>query len=230
MRYEPVVTPVQVSVVCSSGDDKTVIETTQVSRSKLSDRESAQDQSMIEEIARRGHMSAFEHCTVTFWIEAPIYIARQHMRHRSWCYNEVSRRYTSEKIRIYEPSGYKEQIEEIGAQLACEEHNPIMYITQGSTQAYVTKATEIVRRTNRQLVDTYYSMIEAGICREQARGVLPQSLMTQYYATVNLRNLVEFIKSRGGGDVQYEMRCLSREIHAASYTLFPISMNALLSR
>ena len=238
MKYTAVDTPATVKLVRYSGDDKVVVDSARVSFASIDemhkrvegdDRECTErDIRLIKYLAQHKHMSPFEHCHMTFWVEVPLYIARQHMRHRTWSYNEVSRRYTSEGIRIYEPCGYRPQAKSNKQGSYDRLENPAVYVTQGTIQSYETNATDVVRKTNKQLVDTYHSLLEAGVCREQARGILPQSLMTQYYATVNLRNLVAFIKERCGDDAQYEIRCLARQMRDKAQKIFPISTHHLL--
>lgn len=238
MTYTAVTNPAVVKVVQHSGDDKTVVDAARVSFASIDEmnervdaveREcTPRDERLIKYLADNKHMSPFEHCHITFWVEAPIYIARQHMRHRTWSYNEVSRRYTSEGLRIYEPEGYREQATRNKQASWWGVDNPVVYLTEGKTQSYATTATGVIRKTNKQLVDTYHALLRSGVCREQARGVLPQSLMTQYYATVNLRNLVAFVKERCTDAAQYEIRCLALKMRDEASSLFPISTQALL--
>lgn len=238
MSYISVDTPITVNHVRHSGDDKTVVDAARVSLASLEEmternqadtRECTQrDINLIRYLARHKHMSPFEHCHITFWVEAPLYIARQHMRHRTWSYNEVSRRYTSDNIRIYEPAGYRKQASSNRQASTKEVTDPIVRVIHGSINTYMTAATTIVQETNRELMKVYDALLDAGVCREQARGILPQSMMTQYYATVNVRNLAAFIKERISPDAQYEAQDLARQMLAIAKEHYPLSMSALI--
>jgi len=238
MKYTAVKSPISVKHVRHSGDDKTVVDSARVSLASLdemNDRNDAEtrecdqrDKNLIKYLATHKHMSPFEHCHITFWIEAPLYIARQHMRHRTWSYNEVSRRYTSDDIRIYEPDGYRKQAKSNRQASTEETTNPIVRVIHGTTNTYMTAATTIVEETNKELMKVYSSLLEAGVCREQARGILPQSMMTQYYATVNVRNLAAFIRERISSDAQYEAQQLARQMLTVAKEYYPLAMQALI--
>ena len=238
MKYTSVKSPIMVNLVRHSGDDKTIVDSARVSLASLNemsdrnlneDREcDARDQKLIKYLAEHRHMSPFEHCHMTFWVEAPLYIARQHMRHRTWSYNEVSRRYTSDDIRIYEPDGYRKQAKSNRQASTDEVTDPIVRVVHGTTNTYMTAASTVVEEMNRELLKVYAALLEAGVCREQARGVLPQSMTTQYYATVNLRNLAAFIKERISIDAQYEARELARQMLALAKEHYPLAMQALI--
>jgi thymidylate synthase (FAD) len=238
MKYTAVKSPINVKHVRHSGDDKTVVDSARVSLASLdemNDRNDAEtrecdqrDKNLIKYLATHKHMSPFEHCHITFWIEAPLYIARQHMRHRTWSYNEVSRRYTSDDIRIYEPDGYRKQAKSNRQASTEETTNPIVRVIHGTTNTYMTAATTIVEETNKELMKVYSSLLEAGVCREQARGILPQSMMTQYYATVNVRNLAAFIRERISPDAQYEAQQLARQMLTVAKEYYPLAMQALI--
>lgn len=238
MKYTPVTSPIMVNLVKHSGDDKTIVDSARVSLASLDEMNDRnvnknrecdeRDQKLIKYLAAHQHMSPFEHCHMTFWVEAPLYIARQHMRHRTWSYNEVSRRYTSDDIRIYEPEGYRKQAKSNRQASTDETTDPIVKVIHGTVSTYMTTARTVIGEMNRELLKVYAALLEAGVCREQARGILPQSMMTQYYATVNLRNLAAFIKERISMDAQYEARELARQMLAIAKEHYPLAMQALI--
>ena len=238
MNYTAVKSPISVKHIRHSGDDKTVVDSARVSlasldemneRNEATTRECDQrDKNLIKYLAKHKHMSPFEHCHITFWVEAPLYIARQHMRHRTWSYNEVSRRYTSDDIRIYEPDGYRKQATSNRQASTEDTTDPIVRVIHGTVSTYMTAATTIVEETNKELMKVYSALLEGGVCREQARGILPQSMMTQYYATVNVRNLAAFIRERISPDAQYEARELARQMLSIAKEHYPLAMSALI--
>ena len=238
MKYTSVKSAISVKCVRHSGDDKTVVDAARVSLASLDEAHARndadervcteRDQTLIDYLAEHKHMSPFEHCHITFWVEAPLYIARQHMRHRTWSYNEVSRRYTSEGIRVYEPSGYRKQAKKNRQASTDDVVDPVVNTVYGTHSAYQTTATELVSRVTSDLIKVYETLLDAGVCREQARGILPQSMMTHYYATVNLRNLIAFIKERISVDAQHEARELAQQMLEIAQTHYPLSVEALM--
>lgn len=237
-HYTVVDRPVAVKLVRHSGDDKVVVDSARVSLASLEEMGarvsgddrgcSERDIKLIKYLARHKHLSPFEHCHMTFWVEAPLYVARQHMRHRTWSYNEVSRRYTSDDIRIYEPARYRKQAPTNRQASTEESDDPVVRVIQGPSTTYMTAASTLVAETNRELLRVYAALLEAGVCREQARGVLPQAMMTQYYATVNLRNLSAFVIERTSTDAQSEMRDLAMQMLALAKQHYPESIAALM--
>tara|TARA_Y100000592_G_scaffold99299_1_gene174857 strand:- start:4196 stop:4933 length:738 start_codon:yes stop_codon:yes gene_type:complete len=236
-KYKSVSTPAKVRLVQNSGNDMTVVRSARVSlasleemhsRNYLDSTPSERDIRLINYLAKHKHMSPFEHCHITFWVEAPLYISKQHMRHRTWSYNEVSRRYTSEDIRIYEPPFFRAQAKKNLQASTDEEINPVVMIVEGSYCTYETYATDAMKRNHLECVKLYETLLDAGVCREQARGVLPNNLMTQYYATVNLRNVVAFLRERLGEGAQYEIRELAKQMASIVRELYPISYGALM--
>tara|TARA_B100000214_G_scaffold366226_1_gene334920 strand:+ start:2342 stop:3076 length:735 start_codon:yes stop_codon:yes gene_type:complete len=243
MSYTIVNDPASVRVYNISGDDKTVVDAARVSLASLDemhgrvksleDAEDARecterDIKLINYLAREKHYSCFEHSHITLWVEVPIYIARQHMRHRTWSYNEVSRRYTSEDIRVYEPLMFRAQSKSNRQASTDEAIDPVLKTISGHYQDYDVHATDAVAEHNRDAINTYHKLLNNGVCREQARGVLPMGLLTQYYASVNLRNFAAFIRERKSSHAQSEMQTLATKMYDAIIEHFPISLKALL--
>ena len=235
--YESVSTPSRVELISFSGSDKTVVNSARVSLASLEEMEKRntltedltdRDIKLIKYLATHKHMSPFEHCHITFWVEAPLYISKQHMRHRTWSYNEVSRRYTSEGLRIYEPRMFRQQAKRNLQASTNEESDPIVKVISGEVAQHGTHASELISDAHRNSVHAYHTLLDAGVCREQARGVLPNSLMTQYYATVNLRNLLGFLRERLADNAQYEIRHLARQMAECAKSIFPVSYTALM--
>ena len=236
-KYESVSVPAKVRLVQSSGNDMTVVNSARVSLAKLEEMQnrnyldalpSQRDIKLINYLAKHKHMSPFEHCHMTFWVEAPLYIAKQHMRHRTWSYNEVSRRYTSEDIRVYEPPFFRAQAKKNLQASTREQINPVVMVVEGTHSTYETYATDAMKKNHEDSVVLYGTLLEAGVCREQARGVLPNNLMTQYYATVNLRNVIAFLRERLGEGAQYEIRELAKQMASIVKDLYPVSYGALM--
>ena len=238
MNYELTSNPTSVKVYKFSGDDKVVVDAARVSLASLeemNDRVSFEnrecterDLKLISYLAKQKHYSCFEHCSITFWVEAPIYIARQHMRHRVWSYNEVSRRYTSEDLRVYIPDNFRQQSKSNRQASTDDLINPVMSSIKGSTQIYDTRATNLMAKAIDKSMQAYFDLLDAGVCREQARGLLPMSTLTQYYATVSIRNLASFLRERLDKSAQYEIQLMAKQMFDLAKEHFPISMKALM--
>lgn len=238
MNYELTSNPTSVKVYKFSGDDKVVVDAARVSLASLeemNDRVSFEnrectdrDLKLISYLAKQKHYSCFEHCSVTFWVEAPIYIARQHMRHRVWSYNEVSRRYTSEDLRVYVPDNFRQQSKSNRQASTDELVNPVMSSIKGSVQTYDTRATDLMAKAIDKSMRAYFDLLDVGVCREQARGLLPMSTLTQYYATVSIRNLASFLRERLDKSAQYEIQLMAKQMFNLAKEHFPISMKALM--
>jgi len=171
---------------------------------------------LIKYLAKHQHTSPFEHQTASFVIDCPIYVARQIMRHRTFSYNEVSRRYTSEALDFHLPDELRAQAK---SNLQC------------STSEVVNRSDEFVELIERHQdlsLEMYNELIESGVAREQARAVLPQSLNTTFWMTGNLLNWSKFLKLRLDSHSQPETREVAEAIMIQLGKLWPISLSALL--
>ena len=151
------------------------------------------DKLLIKYLMENKHLSPFEHCYFQFHVCCPIYVARQWMRHRWGSFNEISARYTQVKDEFYIPAEFRGQD---------------IKNRQGSVKADFDN--EALRKLYEESVEssfaTYNKLIEAGVAREMARGVLPVCQYTQFYWSVNARSLLNFLQLRTDGHAQYEIR------------------------
>jgi thymidylate synthase (FAD) len=208
-----------VDYVTHSGTDLTVVNSARVSfgveKSELDQR----DKRLIRYLIRHKHTSTLEHCSVTFRFTVPLYVRSQHHRHRTWSYNEISRRYTDVGIEFYEPKEFRTQHESNRQASNIDELiNPVL--SCGSD------CDEMVGLHHQMSLDLYNRMIAAGVCREQARGVLPQNLYTKYYGTVNLSNLLKFIDLRTHMGAQWEIQKVAEACLEIATDLFPETVGA----
>ena len=173
------------------------------------------------------HSSPFEHCTLTFKFTVPLFIRSQHHRHRTWAYNEISRRYTSVDINFYEPSKFRTQ-HKSNRQASTEDLiDPIVeYNRSGLPVSGV--ASGMIRAHHKEGLKLFEELLKSGVCREQARGVLPQNLYTQYYGTVNLHNLLKFISLRSHKGAQWEIQQVASACLKIAKNLFPNSVESFI--
>jgi thymidylate synthase (FAD) len=209
----------KVDFICHMGTDMTVVNSARVSFGKEVEEISERDKKLINYLIKHRHTSTLEHCTITFRIKVPLYIRSQHHRHRTWSYNEISRRYTEVNLEFYEPKAFRTQ-HKSNRQASNPEGliNPVL--SCGSD------CDEMVSLHHQTSLDLFNRMIEAGVCREQARGVLPQNLYTEYYATCNLNNLFKFIDLRTHEGAQWEIQQLAKGMLEIAEMCFPVTVKA----
>lgn len=154
-------------------------------------------QKLINFLLNNKHMSPFEHGSWTFRLDTPIFVAREFMRHRTMSYNEVSGRYTEMKPRFYVPPTGRPLVQQGKAGA---------YSFADGTQEQEARTSYNIRNSTRVAWDAYQEMIHQGIAKEVARMCLPVNMMTQFYATVNTRNLMHFLELRSSPVALQEIR------------------------
>jgi len=184
------------------GDDLSIVNAARVSFLGESKGEHS-DKALLFYLMTHQHSTPFEQVEFKFRVKAPLFVARQWMRHRTWSYNEVSRRYTSTKMDFYTPTVWRLQSGE-------NKQGSLGFLTDDNQIALSNAQFE--RHMNDSL-SLYKSMIDRGIAREMARMILPQNMYTQFVAKVNARNLMSFLKLRLHEDAQYEIRLYAIELN-----------------
>jgi thymidylate synthase (FAD) len=142
---------------------------------------------LINFLMRDRHGTPFEHSSMTFYVNAPIFVFREFMRHRTFSYNEESGRYRKLKPVFYEPGPDRKLVQE-GRPGAYE-------FTKGTAEQH-SLVTKTVEAACRQSYQAYLDMLDAGVAREVARTVLPVGLYSSMYATCNARALMNFLSLR----------------------------------
>lgn len=211
----------EVILLETMGSDETPAQAARVSFSKLSaditNGMSDKDAKLIRYLAAHGHTSPFEHVTVSFELTVPLFVARQIMRHRTFSFNEISRRYTSKQLAVYHPQEVKRQAE---VNLQC---------SSGDDPDDVDHCRAMFRSSAATSMAIYQELISRGVARETARMVLPVSLYTSFWMSGNLHNWVKFVRLRTTEHVQLETRLAAEAVKAQLLERFPISVKALLS-
>ena len=213
----------RVDLVEWMGNDLTIVNSARVSFGKHKEELDAKDKRLINYLVKHRHTSTFEHNVATFRFVVPLYVRSQHHRHRTWSYNEISRRYTDVNIQFYEPSEFRTQHKSNRqASNADELIDPEIFMG-GEHAVPASKAFKWHHKVSLELFD---SLIEAGVCREQARGVLPQNLYTEYYGTVSLSNLLKFIDLRTHEGAQWEIQKVAEACLEIAEGLWPVAVGA----
>jgi thymidylate synthase (FAD) len=206
------------------GSDLTVVNSARVSFGKEKKQLEQEDKKLINYLIKHKHTSTLEHCSVTFRFKVPLFIRSQHHRHRTWSYNEISRRYTDFNIQFYEPKEFRTQHKSNRqASNESEKINPKVYSQEH--QANVD-ADWLIRHQHKRALKAFDELLNAGVCREQARGVLPQNMYTEYYGTVNLNNLLKFIDLRTHAGAQWEVQQVAKACKEIASHLFPLAVMA----
>ena len=217
----------KVEYVEHMGDDLTVVNSARVSFGAKKEELDDRDRKLIKYLIKHRHTSTLEHNAVTFRFCVPLYIRSQHHRHRTWAYNEISRRYTDVDIRFYEPQGFRTQHKSNRQASNAEEliDPQMLFIPDDPGSNKITASWKLRAHHNHSLA-LFNQLIEAGVCREQARGVLPQNMYTEYYGTVNLNNLLKFIDLRTHEGAQWEIQQMANACLEIATDLFPITVGA----
>ena len=216
----------KVEYVDHMGSDLTIVNSARVSFGKNKVSLDGRDRKLIRYLVKHKHTSTFEHNVITFKFTVPLFIRSQHHRHRTWSYNEISRRYTDVNIKFYEPKEFRTQHKSNRQASNAEELiNPeINFMWDESTTGYT--ASEAMKEFHYGALHLYHNLIEAGVCKEQARGVLPQNLYTEYYGTVNLNNLLKFVDLRTHMGAQWEIQKVAKACLQIAQDLYPQTISA----
>jgi thymidylate synthase (FAD) len=206
-----------VSLVQHVGDDKMIVNAARVSfggdsAAPLSKR----DEKLIGYLLRERHGSPFEHNLITFKVVCPIFVDRQMVRHRvGVSKNEISGRYVEVAERAYQPTAFRRQAPSNRQASVADDGT----LDQGAAGAVWAEAWK-------QSFAAYGRLLELGVTREQARGVLPQTLYTESYYTFNVRSLLHFLSLRDHDGAQYETRQFAAAMGELAEPLFPVTFAA----
>ena len=175
------------------------------------------DTVLLKYLLDNGHFSPFESIVLTFRIKAPMIVVRQWHRHRTWSYNEVSRRYTSQNIEFYYPDKWRIQ-DTVNTQGSIE-------LSDEEEEGIGESASKELRLHVKKSMSLYEKLMDSGVAREMARMVLPQNLYTMYYGTVNLRNLFQFLDQRLDNHAQWEIRQYAKVLLKLAEQVAPVSVD-----
>ena len=218
-----------IELVKSSASDADVIWAARVSTAgdkSLEDvgADATKSEGLINYLARERHGSPFEHTSMTFFISAPIFVFREFMRHRIASYNEESGRYRELKPVFYIPSKERKlvQIGKAGA-----------YTFVDGTEEQFKVTVDAIKETCKLAYTNYQKMLSAGVAREVARAVLPVTLYSSMYVTMNARALMNFLSLRTAREgshfpsyPQREIEMVAEKMEAEFAKLMPITYGA----
>jgi thymidylate synthase (FAD) len=170
------------------------------------------DQKLIRYLAKHKHLSPFGHSFASFHVKAPIFVARQLVKHKFLRWNEISRRYVDDEPEVYVPDVWRGRSADK---------------KQGS-EGEVDASGVAVGRSIWAAREAYQQLLDVGVAPEQARMVLPQSTLTEFWWSGSLDAWASMCKLRCAEDTQYESRIVADQISKIMGDLFPVSWNALM--
>lgn len=220
----------RVELIDSMGSDLSVVNSARVSFGKKKECFDESDEKLIKYLVSHKHMSPFRHVTFSFRCEdIPEFIARQFYKHQVGCgytgsefresataWNEISQRYTEVPLSFH-------RIEQFRKQHVSNK--------QASSDELIEKnneASELYDKIIEDSYNTYTKLLSLGVCREQARAVLPLAITTSFVWTTSLEAVAHFIKLRKHSSAQYEIVELAKEIETLARNVAPISVSLLV--
>jgi len=204
---------IEATYIDHMGSDLSVVNAARVSFGKShAEFDPVRDTKLINYLAKHKHISPFGHAFASFHVKAPIFVARQLVKHKFLRWNEISRRYVDDEPEFYVPEVWRGKAENI---------------KQGSAGVVSTQSDP--NFVNYTALRTYNEMLAEGVAPEMARMVLPQSTMTEWYWSGSLDALADMCRLRCKEDTQYESRLVADQISEKMQELFPVSWSALMS-
>lgn len=215
---------IEATYINHMGSDLSVVNSARVSFGKKSDwvycgqsdgRDkglSERDKKLIQYLAKHNHISPFGHAFASFHVKAPIFVARQLVKHKFLRWNEISRRYVDDEPEFYVPDVWR-------GRSADKKQG-----SEGVVQTFVSDWD-----TYNHSLKIYTDLLKDGVAPEQARMVLPQSTMTEWYWSGSLDAFASMCNLRLKEDTQYESRLVAQQISEKMGELFPISWQALVT-
>jgi thymidylate synthase (FAD) len=213
---------IEATYIDHMGTDLTVANAARVSFGKQSEMDTSdvwgppklkdKDAKLIRYLAEHKHISPFGHCFASFHIKAPVFVARQLVKHKFLRWNEISRRYVDSEPEFYVPAEWrgKSDDKKQGSEGSVDDIRPSL-------------ALNMVESSKQD----YEYLLYKGVCPEQARMILPQSMMTEWYWSGSLDAFADMCKLRCAPDTQAETAEVAWDIDRTMVKLFPVSWEAL---
>jgi thymidylate synthase (FAD) len=171
------------------------------------------DTKLIHYLAKHGHYSPFGHCFASFHIKAPIFVARQLVKHEYLRMNEISRRYVDSEPEFYVPDVWRGRSKDK---------------KQGSEGVVKDIQTDALPQWHDDALHYYSMLLESGVAPEMARMVLPQSMYTEWYWSGSMDAFANMCNLRLKEDTQYETRLVAQQIDKVMREIYPVSWTALV--
>ena len=207
------------------GNDLSVVNAARVSFGKKSEMDMSdpfgppqlkeKDAKLIRYLADHSHISPFGHCFISVHVKSPVFVARQLVKHSYLRWSEVSRRYVSDKPEFYRPKLREAALDK----------------KQGSGDDMEDDVLDaVVEQEGIEAAKQYTYLLARGVCEEQARMVLPQSMLTEWIWSGSLDAFSRMVKLRLTSDSQQETREVAMQVYDIIQPLFPVSWDALMAQ
>jgi thymidylate synthase (FAD) len=216
--------PIQVTYIDKLGSDLSVVNAARVSFEKTSTLDESgnlkpEDAKLIRYLAKHQHWSPLAHTSLQIRVKAPIFVARQLVKHTvGLVWNEVSRRYVDSTPEFYIPSRWRRRNEDKKQGSHEDQFVDLSYSEELTINAIMDSA-----------LDMYKGLLEIGVCAEQARMILPQNTMTEWYWSGSLHAFARVCNLRCKKDTQKETRDVANQIDKIAEKHFPVSWKYLRS-
>jgi thymidylate synthase (FAD) len=198
--------------------DLAVVNGARVSFNAESDEMAERDAGLIRFLIRHKHGSPFEHGYFRFLVKAPLFVVREHHRHRAGhSYNEWSGRYSKLEAEFYVPDYVRTQVGKPGA-----------YSFEAVDEATRAAARQEIEKNAKRAFQSYERLLEQGVAKEVARTVLPLSTYTKYYWSCNPRSLMHFCSLRNSEQAQFEIREYAATAESFLERLMPVTHEAFV--
>lgn len=203
-----------VELLMVAGTDQDIVDAARVSFDKVGNTDPEANAKLIRYLLKHKHLSPFEHNMIKFRIKCPIFVDRQIVRHRiGISKNEISARYVEVKDEYYVPASLRKQ---------SKSNRQASIDGGGDLDDYIGT----YRLTCASAVRSYHILLDEGVCREQARGVLPQAMYTTSIYTFNLRSLLHFVDLRTHAGAQWEIQQYASAMRQLVEPSFPLTFGA----
>ena len=213
---------IKVTYIDHMGSDLSVVNAARVSFGKTSEMDMSdqwgppklkdKDAKLIHYLAKHGHYSPFGHAFASFHIKAPIFVARQLVKHKFLRWNEISRRYVDDEPEFYVPDQWRGR--------SADKKQGSAGVIEGIDSTVVESLVKCAKHD-------YNYLLAKGVSPEQARMILPQNMMTEWYWSGSLDAFMDMCNLRCKLDTQYETRLVAEYILSEMINLFPVSVEAL---
>jgi len=208
-----------VTMIDSMGSDLSVVNAARVSFGKSNEiYDDPKDTKLINYLAKHKHWSPFGHASMQFHIKAPVFVARQLVKHQvGLVWNEISRRYVDDEVEFFEPEVWR------GAPDNAKQGSSNESIDINPSKMMVDDYEQVLSSAKW----AYEELLRKGVCPEQARMVLPQSMMTEWYWSGTLMAFARVCNLRCKPDTQLETQVVANQIDEIGKVYFPVSWKAL---
>ncbi|HCT52313.1 MAG TPA: FAD-dependent thymidylate synthase [Balneola sp.] len=210
-----------VKLIQYMGDDLSIVNAARVSMNKRSSEMRSKDERLIKYLFEHEHTSPFRHQYLTFHIKAPLFVLRQWQKHQVGCsFNEQSFRYVSPQKKVWKPSEWR-----------CK---PVDTIKQGSSvpvpDIIAQEVNKLYEDNVEAIIKTYDKLLELGICKEQARMILPLSTITEVWWTASLQATLHFLDLRLEKTAQKEIQFYAQKVAQITKSKYPIAFKVWQER